>query len=107
MLGTTTMRRCAVLLSPLLLATCAMPESWQKAGASDATIAKDTSDCRTAAGQEALRRYPYGFSSPTYAVGGTVMSQQRDETQRSTAEAALFNSCMQNRGYTRAPVQER
>ena len=107
MLGTTTMRRCAILVSPLLLATCAMPERWQKADASDATIAKEPSDCRTAARQEALRRYPYGFSAPTFAAAGTVMSQQRDETQRSTAEVALFNSCMQNSGYTRASVQDR
>ena len=107
MLGTAIMRRCVILVSPLLLATCATPERWQKADASDATIAKDTSDCRTAARQEALRRYPYGFSSPTFAAAGTVMSQQRDETQRSTVEVAMFNSCMQNSGYTRAPVHEK
>jgi hypothetical protein len=74
---------------------------WQKTGADQATVAKDTSECRALAEQEALRRYPYGFSSPTFGAAGTVMSQQRDDTNRATAEVALFNSCMQDRGYTR------
>ena len=107
MLGTTTMRRCTVLVAPLLLAACTMPERWQKTDASPATTAKDTSECQSAARQEVLRRYPYGLGSPTVVAAGTVVSQQRDETQRSAAEVALFNSCMQNSGYTRAPVQEK
>ncbi len=107
MLGATTMRRCTVLAAPLLLAACVMPERWQKTDASHATTAKDISECQSAARQEALRRHPYGLGSPTVVAAGTVVSQQRDETQRSAAEVALFNSCMQNSGYTRAPVQEK
>ena len=100
-------RRHLALLLPLLLATCAAPTYWKKAGVDGATIAKDTSDCRVAAREEALRRYPNAFSgSPSLGAGGMVVSQQRDDTQRSVVEAASFNSCMQDKGYaqtSRAP----
>jgi hypothetical protein len=101
------MRRCAVLAAPLLLAACVTPERWQKTDASHVTTAKDMSECQSAARQEALVRYPYGLGSPTVVAAETVVSRQRDETQRSAADVALFNSCMQNSGYTRAPVQEK
>jgi hypothetical protein len=91
----------------LLLAACVMPERWQKTDASHVTRAKDMSECQSAARQEVLRRYRFGSGSPTVVAAGTVVSQQRDETQRSAAEVALFNSCMQNNGYTRAPAQEK
>ena len=61
---------------------------WQKAGTDDSTIKKDTSECRALAEQEALRRYPYGFSSPSFGAAGAVMSQQRDDTNRTSAEVA-------------------
>jgi hypothetical protein len=48
--------RRATLLLPVLLATCAAPTQWKKAGVDDVTIAKVTSDCRVAARDEALRR---------------------------------------------------
>ena len=93
-------RRHLVLLLPLLLATCAAPTQWKKAGADDATMAKDTSACRVAARDEALRRYPYAFSgSPSLGAGGMVVSQQRDDTHRAVVESASFNSCMQDKGY--------
>jgi len=96
---TATLRYLALLL-PLLLATCAAPTHWKKVGVDDATIAKDTSDCRVAAREEALRRYPNAFSgSPSLGAGGMVVSQQRDDTHRSVVEAASFNSCMQDKGY--------
>jgi hypothetical protein len=92
--------RYLTLLLPLLLATCAAPTQWKKAGVDDATIAKDTSACRVAARDEALRRYPYAFSgSPSLGAGGMVVSQQRDDTHRSVVEAASFSSCMQDKGY--------
>ena len=89
-----------VLLLPLLLATCAAPTQWKKAGAVDATMAKDTADCRVVGRDEASRRYPYGFGGPASSgPGGMVVSQQRDDTQRAVVEAATFNSCMQAKGY--------
>jgi hypothetical protein len=84
------------LLLPPLLATCTAPTRWKKAGADAATMAKETADCRVVGREEALRRYPYGFSGP---AGGMVISQQRDDTQRAVVKAASFNSCMQAKGY--------
>lgn len=86
----------------MILATCAAPDQWKKPGADDAAMAKDTADCHTTAREEALRRYPYGFSSPTFGASGMVASQQRDDTNRSIVETASFNACMQGKGYTRA-----
>jgi hypothetical protein len=91
-------RRYLALLLPLLLATCAAPTPWKKTGADDAMIAKDTADCRVVGRDEALRRYPHGFSGPALGAGG-IASQQRDDTQRAAVEAASFNSCMQAKGY--------
>lgn len=95
-----------VLAASLGLAACtaSAPGPWQKPGAGNATIAKDTSECRAIAEEEAVRRYPYGFSSPSFGAAGIVMSQQRDETNRSAVEAELFNSCLQGRGYRRGPA---
>jgi hypothetical protein len=96
----TATRKYFALLLPMLLATCATPTQWKKAGADDATIAKDTSDCRVAAREEALRRYPYASSAPaSLGASGTVASQQRDDTHRSVVEAASFSSCMQGKAY--------
>src|SRR5262245_29665009 len=99
------------LLMALLfeLAGCAAsgPGPWQKPGADDPIVAKDTSECRTLAEQDALRRYPYGFSSPSFGAAGVVMSQQRDDTNRTNAEIAAFNLCMQDRGYTRQSPSQR
>ena len=94
------MRRQFALLLPLLLATCAAPKQWKKAGVGVATTAQDTSDCRAAARDDVLRRYPNAFSgSPSLGAGGMVVSQHRDDTHRSAVEAASFNSCMQAKGY--------
>jgi hypothetical protein len=96
-------RRRFALVLPVVLATCAAPEQWKKDGADDATLAKDTTDCRTTAREEALRRYPYGFSSPSFGATGMVAAQQRDDTNRSIVETAAFNACMQGKGYARTP----
>jgi hypothetical protein len=88
-----------------LVACATSPPSWQKAGASEATRAKDSSECRELAEREAMRRYPSGFSSPSFSATGVLMSQQRDETNRSTVEAASFNTCMAGRGYAPAPAR--
>lgn len=85
-------------LLPLFLAMCAAPPTWQKSGADNATMAKDTSDCQAAAEREAVRLYPHGFG---YAAGG-MAALQRDEINRSTVEASFFKACMESRGYTRS-----
>jgi hypothetical protein len=96
-----------VLTSELAACAASEPGPWQKPGADEPTVAKDTSECRTLAEQEALRRYPYGFSSPSFGAAGVVMSQQRDDTNRTNAEVAAFNSCLRDRGYTRGSSPDR
>jgi hypothetical protein len=105
MLNARIARTLFVLALPLGLAACAASTlgPWQKAGADDAIVARDTSECRSFAKEEAARRYLLGSS--TYGPTVSVLSQQGLETDRTTAEAGLFNSCMQNRGYTRASAQ--
>jgi predicted small lipoprotein YifL len=86
-----------VLTRALGLAACAAPAPLQKPGADNATMEKDTADCRVAARQEAVRLYPYGANYGTLTVG---MAAVRDDNNRAVAEAATFSSCMQNRGYS-------
>jgi hypothetical protein len=72
---------------------------WHKPGADPQTTARDSTECRDAAQDEAVRRYPYGAASPAVGPAGIGLGQQRDEHARSVAEASLFNRCMQTRGY--------
>ena len=101
------MRRSGALVLSLLFAACATPtaERWTKTGANDAATTKDMSECNTLAEQQAVRRYPYGFSGPSMSASGTVLSQQRDDTNRSVAQRTYFNDCMEDRGYTRASAR--
>jgi len=91
------------LLLPLLLAACTAPASWQKPHGDDAALAKDTSECRTAAREEARRQYPPGSHGASTTGAGVMAAQQRDDTNRAIVEAASFNACMQARGYLRKP----
>jgi hypothetical protein len=97
------MWRHPLLVLSFVLAACAAPTSatWQKAGASDATKAKDTSDCHGAAQKEALRLYPYGSNPLLSGSPGGLMYQQHDERVRSDAEGRSFDLCMRNKGYAR------
>lgn len=92
-----------VVALSLELAACAAGQAgpWQKPGADAAMVEKDAAECRAAAEQEANRRYPYGFNSPSFGPAGVAMAQQREDTHRSTVEAASFDACMQKRGYQR------
>jgi hypothetical protein len=74
---------------------------WQKAGADAQTTARDSAECRQAAQDDALRRYPYRASSPTFGGVGAAVGQQSDSNDRAVAEASTFNACMQGRGYKR------
>ena len=95
----------AVLVAILLCTStgCTSPSDgrWHKAGADPPTIARDSAECRQAAQEGALRRYPYRASSPTLGPAGVAFGQQRDDNDRAVAEASLFNTCMQDRGYKR------
>jgi hypothetical protein len=81
--------------------TAPAPPSWQKPGASETIVAKDTAECRDAAEQEAELRYPRGFATPALGAPGLAMVQQRDNTDRANAVTSAFNACMRGRGYVR------
>ncbi len=72
----------------LALAACAgtQPAGWQKAGATDASIAGDSAQCRTTAQQQSARLYPLGSSNPTLGGAGMVAAQQQANTDRNSAE---------------------
>lgn len=91
-----------LLLAPAI-ASCAAPPppSWQKPGASESIVAKDTAECHDTAEHEAELRYPRGFTTPTLSASGLAMAQQRDNTDRANAVTAAFNTCMRERGYVR------
>ena len=78
-----------------VIAACgpSQAQTWQKSGTNDQTMARDSTECRELARDEALRRYPYR--------GGSMLGQQRDDNSRAVAEAGLFGNCMQARGYRR------
>ena len=98
----------AIIFAALLVAcaNCTSSDAglWQKAGTSEQTRSRDTAECREAAQEEVLRRYPYRAGSPSFGATGAVLSSQRDENSRATTEVSLFNNCMQSRDYRRAPV---
>lgn len=101
------MSKTALFGTLLFLAACTGPAggsgTWQKAGATDASIAADTAQCRTTAQQQAARLYPLGSSNPTMGGAGMVAAQQQANTDRSSAEIQFLNDCMESRGYTRGP----
>lgn len=102
------MIRTASILALLLgIAACAPTAptapsrgAWQKPGASEATVAADTEQCRSLAQQAAARDYPYGTTSSPM-LSGMVAAHQKTDRDRASAEIEKFNDCMQARGYTR------
>lgn len=89
----------AIVITALLSSCAPGGGQWHKPGADEPTITRDTTECRDAAQAEAMRRYPFRASSPAVGAAGIGLSQQRDDHARAVAEASLFNSCMQSRGY--------
>jgi hypothetical protein len=99
-----TMRAMAALFCVVTgLAACAAstPAPWQKPGADSQVVARDSSECRASARQEAVRRYPFTANYPSLGAAGVVMSQQQNDIDRSSTETAVFNTCMRQRGYKR------
>jgi hypothetical protein len=92
----------ALLLPAFAACSKGEPPSWQKPGAGADAVARDTSDCRVLAREEAGRRYPSDSAFPGFGAAGVIMAQQNNETNRISAENELFGLCMQNRGYARA-----
>ena len=73
---------------------------WQKPGADQETTARDSMTCRDRAQIEAVQRYPYRGGGGLGGAGGVTMQAQVDEADRSTYQAARFNGCMRERGYS-------
>jgi hypothetical protein len=84
---------------------CTSPQQpgmpWQKAGATDATVAADIQQCRGISQQQAARLYPYSSSNPALGGAGMIAAQQQADIDRRAAELQAFNDCMEARGYTR------
>jgi hypothetical protein len=89
------------LILPIVVAACAAPERWTKAGADDVITAKDAEACQALGKEEAQRRYPYMAGSGAYGPTGMVLSQQQDDNNRASVQASVFNECMRKKGYAR------
>jgi hypothetical protein len=74
---------------------------WQKA---DTDPAKDESECRTAARQEAARQLPYGNGPPIFGYPKMSMLQwtQMIDYERYYFQADLLKACMRERGFRSA-----
>ena len=82
-----------------VLAACTPTAPPAKPGADADTLARDTAECRAIAQREAERLYPFGARFPGVGVQGAILSQQRDNRDRSAAEQQAFGTCMRNKGY--------
>jgi hypothetical protein len=91
-------------LFPLLVAVgCAQQPigPWQKPGVDEQTQARDTAGCRSAAQAAALRSYPSSGGPAGLGAAGAIAAQQRDTAGRAAVEAARFDDCMVEKGYSR------
>ena len=94
--------RVLLFVLPIMVAACATPARWTKAGADDVITATDTEECQSLGKEEALRRYPYMAGSGVYGPTGMILSQQQDDNNRASVQASVFNDCMQRKGYVRS-----
>ena len=105
----TTMRKILSFLLPMLLAACAAPSHWVKAGADDAKTDLDRAECRKAAEQQAFRQggTPFPYADSWYGRPATSAQPPSVETDRLGVENKLAAFCMRSRGYelVRSPAQ--
>ncbi len=101
-----------LILAVVVLAACstAPMTRWERPGASDATSARDASDCSAVSWTEAERLHPYGAtaatSSATVDSDWMIRRQQVDNARFSDANR-FFALCMQSRGYSRVDAHRR
>jgi hypothetical protein len=107
------MRKVLPVLLMLGVAACATPMRWDKPGATDQMVAADTTACRQAAQQEAMRYYPFGyypwgFGPSVYGMhrGNWMLWQMRQDSDRFLAENRLTNFCMRTKGYEQVEVRQ-
>lgn len=92
-----------VLALALAAAACAGAggERWTRAGADDAAVERDLSECQTIGREQAFRQYPYSAGSAPYGPSGMILSQQQDSTNRASVQASVANECMARKGYAK------
>jgi hypothetical protein len=95
------MRAAALLLFALLLSACAGDVRWQKAGADEATLARDLAACRSAA--QAM------YGTPGSVMATAPVDPRFGPIGPSPAETAMQVSqatgqCMRGKGYTLVSV---
>src|SRR5262249_14297388 len=85
--------RAALLLPVLFLAACT-PATWDKPGATQASIQEDGQAC-----WERARTQARSFTTP--APDGVIVGAPADRARdRSMDETAIFQQCMRDKGYT-------
>jgi hypothetical protein len=91
----------AVLVAVVAMSGCntSALDSWQKQGADQQTVSRDTSTCHDVARAEALQRKP--FQPGSLAPFGMPSTQQSDDLGRSSYDAEQFEACIKKLGYHR------
>lgn len=89
----------------LVLAACAGPGAWRKAGVTQSEAATDLASCQQDAKATLERHVSFSFPYP-YPLGwnggrqvGYLEWQQRVETFKAYEESRLAVACMQRKGY--------
>lgn len=89
-------RNASLLLVFSLLAACGSPASWDKAGAGEALVQKDSEECRANARLAPLpERY---LESPSGQMPSVPVLSRED--RRAMVEADAFQKCMSAKGYS-------
>jgi len=81
------------------------PMRWEKSGTADA--ARDESECRAQAHQQAIGELPYGNGPPLYGFTSDVSMLQWKmaiDNDRAYLEDELMRSCMRQRGFVLVSV---
>ena len=99
--------RFAVLLALLALAGCGTPGAWVKAGADEAAVSRDTRECRAAAKvalstDRSVDQDILASRGRDWQQAGTLEPQRQQMREQAGGHAeAVFDGCMQARGYRR------
>lgn len=97
------MRALYVLAATAVLAACAGPDHWHRAGADDRQTAADTAACRSLAAGDAER----DLAGEAARLEGTDLRRdsslgaQMLQYEYKKRRARLFNDCMRRRGYAK------
>jgi alkylhydroperoxidase family enzyme len=102
-------RHFAVLLAALALAGCGTSAAWVKMGADDAAVSRDTRDCRAQAEialstDRSVDQDILASRGRNWQQAGTLEPRQQQMREQAGGHAeAVFDGCMQAKGYRRQP----